>query len=69
MGRSYKDIPSEGLIEIIPQIIARLDSSIDQHQNYVPFMRDLLIYIGTNHPQALLFPLIFLRRGNNRFKK
>jgi hypothetical protein len=57
------------LIEIIPQIIARLDNNIDQNKNYVEIMKNLLIYIGVKHPQALLFPLIFLRRGSNQFKK
>jgi hypothetical protein len=69
LNSHYKKIPSEGLIEIIPQIIARLDNHIDQNKHYVEIMRNLLVYVGSKHPQALLFPLIFLRRGNNQFKK
>lgn len=65
----YKSIPSEGLIEFIPQIIARIDNNYGQNEKYIGILKTLLIYIGTDHPQALLFPLIFLRRGKNNFKK
>jgi hypothetical protein len=65
----YKSIPSDGLIEFIPQIIARLDNNYGQNEKYIAILKKLLIYIGIDHPQALLFPLIFLRKGNNIFKK
>jgi hypothetical protein len=28
-------------------------------------MKKLLVHIGQNHPQALVFYLVFLRRGKN----
>jgi hypothetical protein len=63
---NYESIPADGLIEIVPQIIARLDI-VDKNSltNFLLMMKTILIYIGKNHPQALVFPLIFLRKGNN----
>ena len=57
---NFINIPSEGLIEIIPQLIARLD-----HQNvkYKDLMKDIIIFIGREHPQTLLFPLIYMKKG------
>jgi hypothetical protein len=64
----YKKIRSEGLIDIILQIIiARLDSPIGHNKDDVEIMRNLLVYVGTKHYQAL-FPLIFRHRCNNQFK-
>jgi hypothetical protein len=65
----YRKIPSEGLIEFIPQIIARLDNNYGQNEKYINILKKLLIYIGVNHPQALLFPLIYLRKGNKILKR
>jgi hypothetical protein len=69
LNNYYTKSRSEGLIEIIPQIIiARLDNPIGQNKNYVEIMRNLLVHVGTKHYQAL-FPLIFRHRCNNQFKK
>ena len=57
---NYANIPRDGLIEIIPQLIARLDND---SPTYKDLMRDIIIYIGKEHPQTLLFPLIYLKRG------
>ncbi len=32
-------------------------------------MKKLLAHIGQNHPQALVFYLVFLRRGKNETRK
>jgi len=32
-------------------------------------MKKLLIHIGFNHPQAIVFPLIYLKNGNSKTKK
>ena len=57
---NFTNIPRDGLIEIIPQLIARLD-----HENlkYKDLMKDIIIYIGREHPQTLLFPLIYMKKG------
>lgn len=67
----YQSIPADGLIEIIPQIIARLDivKKGSLCSNFIDMMKRLLVYIGRNHPQTLVFPLLFLRKGNNEFRK
>ena len=56
----YMNIPREGLIEIIPQLIARLDN---ENPIYKELMKDIIVYIGKEHPQTLLFPLIYLKKG------
>jgi|JI10StandDraft_1071094.scaffolds.fasta_scaffold2093224_2 FKBP12-rapamycin complex-associated protein len=57
---NYMSIPKEGLIEIIPQLIARLDN---ENPTYKEMMKDIIIYIGRDHPQSLLFPLIYMKKG------
>lgn len=37
------NIPRDGLIEIIPQLIARLDN---ESPTYKDLMKDIIIYIG-----------------------
>lgn len=32
-------------------------------------MKKLLVHIGQNHPQSLIFYLVFLRRGKNETRK
>jgi phosphatidylinositol kinase/protein kinase (PI-3 family) len=62
LHKSYTEIPTDRLIDIIPQIIGRLHS---EKPKLLDMMRKLLIYIGENHPQLLVFYLVFLRRGKN----
>lgn len=37
------NIPRDGLIEIIPQLIARLDR---KNKKYEELMKDIIVYIG-----------------------
>lgn len=67
MHKNYTDIPAEGLIDIIPQIIGRLD--VVEKPKLLDMMKKLLVHIGQNHPQALVFYLVFLRRGKNETRK
>lgn len=63
----YEHIPPEGLIDIIPQIVGRLD--ISDKPVLLDIMKKLLIHIGIAHPQAIIFPLIFCRKSGNSTKK
>jgi hypothetical protein len=63
---NYSHIPRDGLIEIIPQLIARLDN---ESVSYKDLMKEIIIYIGKEHPQILLFPLIYLKKGNKSESK
>lgn len=67
LHKNYTDIPADGLIDIIPQIIGRLD--IVDKPKLLDMMMKLLVHIGQNHPQSLVFYLIFLRRGNKETRK
>ena len=67
LNKNYKMIPSDGLIDIIPQIIGRLD--MVERDNIQDMMKKLLIHIGVNHPQAIIFYLVFLRKGKNDSRK
>jgi len=49
----YK-LPCETWLQVIPQIIARIDGLNDK---VVKLVHQLLVNIGKSHPQALLFPL------------
>ena len=60
------NIPRDGLIQIIPQLIARLDH---KNKKYQDLMKDIIVYIGKEHPQTLLFPLIYLKKGYKRQKE
>jgi hypothetical protein len=64
----YHSIPPDGLIEIIPQIIGRLDIA-DGKPMLLEIMKKLLIHIGTTHPQSIVFPLIFCKKSGNSIKK
>lgn len=63
----YENIPSEGLIDIIPQIVGRLD--ISDKPMLLDMMKKLLVHIGISHPQAIIFPLIFCKKSGNYTKK
>ena len=67
LNKNYKLIPPDGLIDIIPQIIGRLD--MVEKDNIQDMMKKLLIHIGVNHPQAIVFYLVFLRKGKNDSRK
>lgn len=55
------------MIEIIPQIVGRLD--IADKPMLLDIMKKLLIHIGSAHPQAIIFPLIFCKKSGNVTKK
>ena len=40
-----------------------------QSEKYIEMLKATLKHVGGHHPQALLFPLIFLRHGTNQFKR
>lgn len=63
LNKNYTEIPADGLIDIIPQIIGRLD--IVEKPRLLDIMKKLLVHIGVNHPQAIVFNLVFLRKGKN----
>lgn len=67
MHKNYTAIPADGLIDIIPQIIGRLD--IVEKPKLIDMMKKLLVHIGANHPQTLVFCLVLLRRGKDSPRK
>lgn len=49
-----KTVPIETWLQVIPQLIARIDTP---RQNVNNLLQELLIDIGKYHPQALIYPL------------
>ncbi len=55
LKNGIKQMPIEIWLQVIPQLIARIDTN----KPYVPnLIRDLLIDLGKIHPQALVYRLI-----------
>ena len=47
--------------------MGRLD--IVEQPKILDIMKKLLVHICSNHPQALMFPLVFLRRGEHETRR
>lgn len=60
---SFRRVAPEGWIEVIPQIIARLYNKNKRSYNLSNLLRELLLYVGEQHPQALIYPLIFASKS------
>ena len=55
LGEGMRTVPVEVWLQVLPQIIARIDSPRPLvHQ----LIRHLLIDVGRQHPQALIYPLV-----------
>uniref|UniRef100_A0A6B2KXE0 FAT domain-containing protein n=1 Tax=Arcella intermedia TaxID=1963864 RepID=A0A6B2KXE0_9EUKA len=53
-------------LEVIPQIIARMDSPIKAVQRLI---KDLLTSVGREHPQALVYPLSVARQSHSKSRQ
>jgi FKBP12-rapamycin complex-associated protein len=55
LGEGIRTVPIEVWLQVLPQLIARIDSPRPLvHQ----LIRHLLIDVGRQHPQALIYPLV-----------
>ena len=55
LGEGIRTVPVEVWLQVLPQLIARIDSPRPLvHQ----LIRHLLIDVGRQHPQALIYPLV-----------
>ena len=55
LSEGIRTVPVEVWLQVLPQLIARIDSpSLLVHQ----LIRHLLIDVGRQHPQALIYPLV-----------
>lgn len=64
--KSYKMIDIISWIEVVPQIIARIDIS-----NYIiqGLLHELLVHISRHHPQTLLYQLTVAAKSKSRQRK
>ncbi|BFZ23557.1 hypothetical protein BsWGS_26596 [Bradybaena similaris] len=61
MGEGIKSIQIDNWLQVIPQLIARIDTTRSLVQRLV---HQLLIEIGKAHPQALIYPLTVASKSN-----
>nr|FAA04053.1 TPA: mechanistic target of rapamycin [Lymnaea stagnalis] len=61
MGEGIKSIQIDNWLQVIPQLIARIDTPRSLVQRLV---HQLLIEIGKAHPQALIYPLTVASKSN-----
>jgi FKBP12-rapamycin complex-associated protein len=55
LGEGIRTVPVEVWLQVLPQLIARIDSP---RQLVHQLIRHLLIDVGRQHPQALIYPLV-----------
>jgi hypothetical protein len=57
---NFKKIPIEGWINVVPQMIAQLsDEEEKEKSNFIQILKQVLLYLGSHHPESVLFSLNF----------
>lgn len=62
LQEGFNSVPIDTWLPVIPQIIARMDSS---NLNVRRMVAELLSRIGKEHPQALVYPLVLTAKATN----
>ncbi|CAF0930015.1 unnamed protein product, partial [Didymodactylos carnosus] len=63
LGEGIKTVPIEVWLQVLPQLIARIDSP---RQLVNQSIKHLLIDVGRQHPQALIYPLVVASKSVTR---
>lgn len=66
LSEGLKTVPIETWLQVIPQLIARIDTS----RHFVGrLIRQLLMDIGKSHPQALIYPLTVASKSTQKTRQ
>lgn len=66
LSEGLKTVPIETWLQVIPQLIARIDTS----RHFVGrLIRQLLMDIGKSHPQALIYPLTVASKSTQKSRQ
>lgn len=63
VSEAKKAVPVMTWLQVIPQLIARIDTP---NHNVANLILELLMDISKHHPQALIYPLTVAHKSNGR---
>ncbi|EIW52012.1 atypical/PIKK/FRAP protein kinase [Trametes versicolor FP-101664 SS1] len=66
MSSGFADVEVDTWLEVIPQIIARIQTPSDNIRRNI---NNLLIDVGKHHPQALVYPLTVAAKSSSTLRK
>ena len=66
---TFGRIGTDGWIDVVPQIIARLYTKNKKGSALSVVLREMLLRISENHPQAVIYPLIFATRSKTKERR
>uniref|UniRef100_A0A0K0F9G1 Serine/threonine-protein kinase TOR n=1 Tax=Strongyloides venezuelensis TaxID=75913 RepID=A0A0K0F9G1_STRVS len=64
-------VQADAWCEVIPQLISKLDkeSTTPAAANFLEIIKNILIKIGRDHPQAIIYPLVAASKSRNKIRK
>lgn len=67
--KNFVKVSPDGWIDVVPQIIARLYTKKQKGNTLCTLLREMLLKISEEHPQAVIYPLIFAARSKTKERK